>query len=57
MNSGVVSIYNGVLVAEFYTKGDPLTFTAQDHTEFVDAFYRIAQDLGYGCGNPNINHD
>jgi enoyl-CoA hydratase/carnithine racemase len=35
---------NGVLVAEFHTKGGPLTFTAQDHTEFVDAFYRIAQD-------------
>ena len=37
---------NGVLVAEFHTKGGPLTFTAQDHTEFVDAFYRIAQDRG-----------
>jgi len=35
---------NGVLVAEFHTKGGPLTFTAQDHTEFVDAFYRVAQD-------------
>jgi enoyl-CoA hydratase/carnithine racemase len=34
----------GVLVAEFHSKGGPLTFTAQDHTEFVDAFYRIAQD-------------
>jgi enoyl-CoA hydratase/carnithine racemase len=34
----------GVLVAEFHTKGGPLTFTAQDHTEFVDAFYRIGQD-------------
>jgi hypothetical protein len=22
----------------------PLIFTAQDHTDFVDAFYRIAQD-------------
>ena len=31
---------NGVLVAEFHTKGGPLNFTAQDHTEFVDAFYR-----------------
>jgi enoyl-CoA hydratase/carnithine racemase len=37
---------NGVLVAEFNTKGGPFTFTAQDHTEFVDAFYRIAQDRG-----------
>jgi enoyl-CoA hydratase/carnithine racemase len=35
---------NGVLVAEFHSKGDPFTFTAQDHTELVDAFYRIAQD-------------
>jgi len=34
----------GLLVVEFHTKGGPLTFTAQDHTEFVDAFYRIAQD-------------
>ena len=34
----------GVLVAEFHTKGGPLTFTAQDHTECVDAFYRISQD-------------
>ena len=34
----------GVLVAQFHTNGGPFTFTAQDHTEFVDAFYRIAQD-------------
>src|SRR5229473_5124618 len=34
----------GVLLVEFHTTGGPLTFTAQDHTEFVDAFYRIAQD-------------
>ena len=34
----------GVLVAEFLSKGGPFTFTAQDHTELVDAFYRIAQD-------------
>jgi enoyl-CoA hydratase/carnithine racemase len=34
----------GVLVAEFHTNGGPLNFTAQDHTDFVDAFYRIAQD-------------
>ena len=34
----------GVLVVEFHTKGDPLTFTAQDHTDFVDAFYRMSQD-------------
>jgi enoyl-CoA hydratase/carnithine racemase len=34
----------GVLVAEFYSQGGPFTFTAQDHTELVEAFYRIAQD-------------
>jgi enoyl-CoA hydratase/carnithine racemase len=34
----------GILVAEFHTNGGPFTFTAQDHTEFADAFYRIAQD-------------
>ena len=36
----------GVLVAEFHTKNGPLTFTAQDHTDFVEAFYRISQDRG-----------
>src|SRR5260370_23958586 len=35
---------SGVLVAEFHSNGGLFTFTAQDHTEFVDAFYRIAQD-------------
>ena len=35
---------SGVLVAEFHSKGGPFTFTAKDHTEFVDAFYRISQD-------------
>jgi enoyl-CoA hydratase/carnithine racemase len=25
-------------------KGGPITFTAQDHTQFTEAFYRIAQD-------------
>ena len=34
----------GVLVVEFHTNGGPLNFTAQDHTDFVDAFYRISQD-------------
>jgi enoyl-CoA hydratase/carnithine racemase len=34
----------GVLVAQFHSNSGPFTFTAQDHTEFVDAFYRIAQD-------------
>src|ERR1700693_2805357 len=35
---------DGVLVVEFHTRGGPFRFTAQDHTEFLDAFYRIAQD-------------
>jgi enoyl-CoA hydratase/carnithine racemase len=35
---------NGVLVAEFHSNGGPFIMTAQSHTEFVDAFYRIAQD-------------
>ena len=35
----------GVLVVEFHTKGGPLTFTARDHTDFVDAFYRIGRGL------------
>ena len=34
----------GVLVVQFHTGGGPFIFTAQDHTELVDAFYRIAQD-------------
>jgi enoyl-CoA hydratase/carnithine racemase len=34
----------GVLVAELHSNGGPFTFTAQDHSELVDAFYRIAQD-------------
>jgi len=35
---------SGVLVVEIHNNGEPLIFTAQDHTQFVDAFYRIAQD-------------
>src|SRR5438046_10762151 len=35
---------SGVLVVEFHSKGGPFRFTGQDHTEFVDAVYRIAQD-------------
>src|SRR3981081_1887032 len=35
---------SGVLVVEFHSNGGPFRFAAQDHTEFVDAFYRIAQD-------------
>ena len=34
----------GVLVVEFHTKCGPFKFTAQGHTELVDAFYRIARD-------------
>jgi enoyl-CoA hydratase/carnithine racemase len=34
----------GVLLVAFHTNGGPLTFTAQDHIDFVEAFYRIAQD-------------
>jgi enoyl-CoA hydratase/carnithine racemase len=35
---------DGVLTAQFHTDGGPLNFTAKDHTDFVDAFYRISQD-------------
>jgi enoyl-CoA hydratase/carnithine racemase len=35
---------NGVLIAEFHSKGGPFIMSAQAHTEFVDAFYRIGQD-------------
>jgi enoyl-CoA hydratase/carnithine racemase len=34
----------GVLTVQFHTNGGPLMFTAKDHTDFVDAFYRISQD-------------
>lgn len=34
----------GVLVVRFQREGGPLTFTARDHAEFVEAFYRIGQD-------------
>jgi enoyl-CoA hydratase/carnithine racemase len=34
----------GVLVAEFHSNGGPFVMTAQSHTEFVEAFYRISQD-------------
>ena len=34
----------GVLVVQLHSNGGPLTFTAQAHTEVVDAFYRISQD-------------
>src|ERR1700740_2296224 len=35
---------SGVMVAEFHSNGGPFIMSAQAHTEFVDAFYRIAQD-------------
>src|SRR6201981_1730745 len=34
----------GVLVVKFHSMGGPCTFSAQHHTEVVDAFHRIAQD-------------
>src|SRR5216117_2674501 len=34
----------GILVAQFHSDGGPFIMTALAHTEFVDAFYRIAQD-------------
>jgi len=36
----------GVLVVQLHANGGPLTFTADAHTEVVDAFYRISQDRG-----------
>src|SRR5262249_40705710 len=35
---------NGVLVVGFHSNGGLFMITAHDSTEFVDAFYRIAQD-------------
>lgn len=35
---------NGVLIVQLHTGGGPCVMTAQTHTEFVDAFYRISQD-------------
>jgi hypothetical protein len=32
----------GVLVVELHSNGGPLALTAPDHTNFVDAFYRIS---------------
>jgi enoyl-CoA hydratase/carnithine racemase len=43
-NLGLTRDDNGVLVAEFHNNGGPFIMSAQGHTEFVDAFYRIAQD-------------
>lgn len=35
---------SGVLTVELRTNGGPCLMTAQTHTEFVEAFYRISQD-------------
>jgi enoyl-CoA hydratase/carnithine racemase len=35
---------SGVLIAEFHSNGGPFIMSAQAHTEFVDAFYRVGQD-------------
>src|SRR5580658_7601200 len=35
---------NGVLTVQLHTNGGPCLMTAQTHTEFVEAFYRISQD-------------
>lgn len=35
---------DGVLTVALTRDGGPLTFTATDHRQFVDAFYRIGQD-------------
>src|ERR1700720_1177826 len=43
-NLKVTRDVNGVLIAEFHSNGGPFIMTAQSHTEFVDAFYRIGQD-------------
>src|SRR5256886_3351343 len=34
----------GILVVQFHSDGGPFIMTARSHTEFVDVFYRIAQD-------------
>ena len=34
----------GVLAVQFHDNGGPLTFSAEAHTEVVDAFFRISQD-------------
>src|SRR6476619_2854575 len=35
---------SGVLTVQLHSNGGPCLMTAQTHTEFVEAFYRIAQD-------------
>lgn len=35
---------DGILTVTFHSDDGPLVFTAPDHTEFVEAFYRIGRD-------------
>ena len=35
---------SGVLIVQLHTNGGPCLMTAQTHTEFVEAFYRVSQD-------------
>ena len=35
---------NGVLIVQLHDNGGPLVMSAEAHTEFVEAFYRISQD-------------
>lgn len=35
---------DGVLVVTLHDDDKPITFTAEDHTQFAEAFYRIGQD-------------
>jgi enoyl-CoA hydratase/carnithine racemase len=35
---------SGVLLVEMHTNGGPIKFDANDHTQFVDAFYDIGRD-------------
>jgi enoyl-CoA hydratase/carnithine racemase len=37
---------SGVLLVEMHTNGGPITFDANDHEQFVDAFYDIGRDRG-----------
>lgn len=34
----------GLLIVQLHTNGGPCLMTAQTHTEFVEAFYRVSQD-------------
>ena len=37
---------DGVLLVEMHTNGGPIKFDANDHDQFVDAFYEIGRDRG-----------